>query len=443
MDEPERWKRIRRVWESLRKEHPGTSHDPDGYDDAEVAAMLREIGIALLEVEQTSQFVSELLVRVGAQHTDKTVRVITLPTALMVQVGNVAQEVEGSTRLTTNLDVAGRVEHIANLAAVGAIAPADAIRDIAAARKMPARFGPWTRIVGYAITTVGFGLVINPTWAALPAYVFLGAVVGAIVVATGKLPPLVPVLPTVTAMIVTILATLFVADAANDGLLRIIGPALVAMVPGMSLTLGAMELASSHMVAGASRLIYGVVQLMLLVFGVSLGMSIAGRVPHYEPSPPMGSWSLYVAIVVIAVGLHIILSAPRGSLIWLMAAIAVALIGQKLGGLFVSEAHSGAFGAFLVVPFSMLATRIRTSPPAMVMKVAAFWALVPATLSFISLGRAATGGPTDLNSFTVTVGSIFSIALGMLIGSSVFNAFEGQHWPWHRADPETHRKKVS
>ena len=88
-------------------------------------------------------------------------------------------------------------------------------------------------------------------------------------------PALNPILPTLSAALITVLATWFVADAANDGLLRVISPPLVAMLPGMSLTIGSMELASSEIVAGASRLIYGVTQLMLLVFGVALGMHIA------------------------------------------------------------------------------------------------------------------------------------------------------------------------
>ena len=97
----------------------------------------------------------------------------------------------------------------------------------------------------------------------------------------------------------------------------------------------------------------------------------------------------------------------------------MALVGQKVGGLFLSPTHSGAVGAFLVVPFAMLGARIKTSPPAIVMMLAAFWALVPGALSFESLGEAAAG-EGDITTLGTTVAAIFSIALGTLIGWSVF-----------------------
>ena len=411
------------MWQSVRKETPGALSDPDSHDDVEVAAMLRELGIALLEVEQPTQLVAGRLVHIGAQYTREKVRVVALPTALVVQVGSVGYEVEVSNRSTIQLDLAGRIDDIADLASVGAITPADAVTAVAAARTMQPRFGPIATVVAYAVTTVGFGMVINPTWAALPAYAFLGLVVGAVVLLGRPFPALNPILPTLSAALITVLATWFVADAANDGLLRVISPPLVAMLPGMSLTIGSMELASSEIVAGASRLIYGVTQLMLLVFGVALGMHIAGRVAAQDPSPQMGEWALYVAIVVVAVGLYVYLSAPKGSLFWLMAAIGVALVGQQIGGLALPASYSGAVGAFLVVPFAMVASRIKSSPPAIVMMLAAFWALVPGALSFVSLSEAATGGPATLNTLGTTVAAIFSIALGTLAGFSVFHTF--------------------
>jgi uncharacterized membrane protein YjjB (DUF3815 family) len=188
-----------------------------------------------------------------------------------------------------------------------------------------------------------------------------------------------------------------------------------------------MELASSQIISGASRLMYGVVQLMLLVFGVAIGTHFAGQVAAQTPSPQMGSWSLYAAIVVIGVGLYIYLSAPRGSLFWLTAAVAVALVGQTVGGLVLSSSYAGgAVGAFLAVPFAMLAARVRSSPPAIVMLLTAFWALVPGALSFESLSEAATGGGADITTLGQTATAIFSIALGTLVGWSVFNTMNSR-----------------
>ena len=51
-------------------------------------------------------------------------------------------------------------------------------------------------MIGYAVTTVGFGMMINPTWASLPGYLFLGLIVGAIVQSSVALPSLTPILPT-------------------------------------------------------------------------------------------------------------------------------------------------------------------------------------------------------------------------------------------------------
>lgn len=412
--------RARRVWRAVRKESPGALSDADSFDDAEVAAMLRDLGIALLEVEQPTHLVAARLIHIGAAYTGAKVRVVTLPTALVVQVGTIGYEVEVSNRSTLQLDLAGRIDDIAELAAVGAITPADAIRAVASARTMQPRFGPVPGVLAYAVTTVGFGMVINPTWAALPGYFFLGLVVGAVVLLGRPFPALGPILPTLSAALITMLATWFVADAANDGLLRVISPPLVAMLPGMALTIGSMELASSEIVAGASRLIYGVTQLMLLVFGVALGMHVAGRVDPQDPSPQMGEWALYVAILVVGAGLYVYLSAPKGSLAWLTAAVGVALIGQQLGGAALPASYSGAVGAFLVVPFAMLASRIKSSPPAIVMMLASFWALVPGALSFVSLSEAATGGPGTVATLGTTVAAIFSIALGTLAGYSVF-----------------------
>ena len=85
--------RTRRFLQSIRKEIPEAVEVQD-HDDAEVAAMLRELGIALIECEQPAQLVRARLLAIAKQYTHETVRVVVLPTALVVQVGNIAYEVE-------------------------------------------------------------------------------------------------------------------------------------------------------------------------------------------------------------------------------------------------------------------------------------------------------------------------------------------------------------
>ncbi len=431
--------RRQRLIEGLRKVPPAPLGSPDSHHAPDVAAMLREIGIALIEVSQPTPIVESRLLHIAAKYTSEPVRVVALPTALMIQIGDDGDprgfQIEGSTRSSLQLDAAGRIDAIASLAEAGAISPTDAISAVKQARTMPPRFGSIATTVGYAVTTIGFGLVINPTWSALPAYLILGLVVGAIVQISRPFPSLTPILPTLAAMTVTVLAITVLDATANDGLLRVISPALVAILPGMSLTIGAMELASSQIVSGSSRLIYGMSQLALLLFGVAIGLHIAGWVEPQTQSTLLGDWSLYVAIVVVSVGLYIYLSAPPGSLFWLMAAIAVALLAQAAAGTVMSASHSGFVGAFVSVPFAMLATRIKTSPAPIVMLLAAFWSLVPGALSFVAVGQAAAGQGADATSLAATGSAILSIALGTLVGWAVFYTIDSR-LPWSKEAAE-------
>ena len=68
--------------------------------------------------------------------------------------------------------------------------------------------------------------------------------------------------------------------------------------------------------------------------------------------------------------------------------------------------------------------------------MAAFWALVPGALSFESVTQAATGGNVGVASLGVTGAAILSIALGTVIGWSVFRTVDSRlPWPKGLAQP--------
>jgi uncharacterized membrane protein YjjP (DUF1212 family) len=414
-----------RITDAFRTTEPPALAPPDHYERADVAAMLRDIGIALVEVSFPVQLVEDRLLEIAARYTTARVQVAVLPTMLFIQVGD-THEMEGSAQPSGRLDMAARVEEITRLAGAGAISPRDAVEAVQAARHQKARFGSVATTLGYALTTVGFGMVVEPTWKALLAHLFLGLVVGLIVQVSRPFPNLTPILPTLSAVVVTLLATWFVADVADAGLLRIISPALIAMLPGMALVIGAIELAGGRIVSGASRTVYALAQLGLMVYGVVVGVRIAGEVPQHSASTPMGPWSLYASIVVIAVGLYFYLSAPRGSLPWLLVVIGVATLAQTAAGLVVNSGHSGFIGAMVAIPFAMLVSWLRGAPPASVLALAVFWSLVPGQLTFMSLSRSAAGDLAGTATISVASAAIVSIALGTLVGWSLVRTLAPQ-----------------
>jgi len=405
--------------DAFRKSVPPALAAPDHYDPDDVAAMLREIGAALVEASQPIQVVEERLNAIAARYTTEPVQVAVLPTLLFIQIGTTTHQMESSVLPSGLLDVAARIDEIAGLAGAGAISPRDAVAAVHAARTAPPRFGPAATTAGYALTTVGFGMAIDPTWRGLVAHLLLGLVVGLIVQLARPFPSLGPILPTMSALMVTLLATWFVADVAHDGLLRVISPALIATLPGMALVVGAIELAGGKIISGSSRVIYGVAQLGLLVYGVVLGVRIAGQVPAVSPSAPLGPWAAYASVLVIAVGLYLYLSAPRGSLLWLVLTIGVSTVVQNIAGLLLNAAHSGFFAAMVGIPFAVLVGRLRSSPPAAVLALAVFWSLVPGQLTFMSVSREVAGDMANTAGIGVAAAAIASIALGTLVGWSL------------------------
>lgn len=398
---------------------------PDHYPPDDVAAMLRELGAALVESSQPVQLVEQRLRQVAVRYTTEPVQIAVLPTMLFVQIGTTVHQMEASVQPSGLLDMAGRIDRIADLAAGGAISPRDAVASVHAARIAPPRFGAALTVLGYAITTVGFGMVIDPTWRGLLAHLFLGLVVGLVVQLSRPFPSLVPILPTVSAVVVTLLATWFLADAAHDGLLRVISPALIATLPGMALVIGSIELAGGKILSGAGRVVYGLAQLGLLVYGVVIGVHIAGQVPEQVPAEPLGAWSAYVSVLVIAVGLYLYLSAPRGSLPWIALTIGVSTLAQNLAGLVSNSAHSGFVAAMVAIPFAVLIAQLRAAPPAGVLVLAGFWSLVPGQLTFMSVSRVVSGDAADTAGISVAAAAVVSIALGTLVGWSLVRTLAG------------------
>lgn len=398
--------------------------------------MLGLLGASLLDSSQATNDVEETLNRLAERYDRSDLRVFVLPTLILVEDPRNASSqtsVFAAGGDALRLDQVDAVERLVRRARENATPPDDVVARLEEIRSRRPRFGPVLTVFGYTLLTVGFGLVLNPTVTALPVYLVLGLIVGSIVLIGNRIATLSLILPVLTAFSVTLLISLLVRPLVHDDALRLVAPSLVSFLPGLTLTIAAVELTSGQMMAGASRLVSGIARLGLLAFGVYAGISIAGQPPAPTTAPTqLGSWAPWVGIMLVSLGYYLYSSAPRRSLVWILYALVVAYSAQLLGDALVGAEMSGLIGAMIVIPAVMLAGRLPSAPATAVMLTCAYWLLVPGAMGFIGLSEAASGTSGATSTILRTFGSLTAIAIGMLLGAGLSRDVSAMSRGWRQ-----------
>ncbi len=204
--------------------------------------------------------------------------------------------------------------HLVSRAEAADVTPAEGLRELARIEVMEPSFGPAVRVVGHGILTAGLALLLQPTLGGMAVAFALGILVGLL-----KLPRLATldlIFPVVAAFVVA--ATVFAIthhSGVGDNPVRILIPPLSTFLPGGVLTIATVELAAGQMIAGASRLVTGMVQLGLLAFGIVAAAALIGvdqQVLIDSPVDRLGPWAPWIGVLIFAVGNYLHFSArPR------------------------------------------------------------------------------------------------------------------------------------
>lgn len=390
--------------------------------DADLTEMIGQLGTTLLAASLATSDVEETLKGLADRYGRADLRIFVLPTLVMIEDAKITPSQTAlfpADQDTLRLNQADDLSRLVQAVGTDARDPQEVIAAIARIRATPPRFGWLLYIIGYTLLTIGFGLVLNPTVTALPVYVVLGIVVGVVVHFGNKWPTLSLILPVVTAFMVTVFIAFVVRPIVHDDILRLVAPALVSFLPGLTLTIAAVELTSGQMMAGGSRLMYGIARLSLLTFGVFAGMSVSGQPPAASTHPEqLGAWAPWVGILLVSVGYYFYSAAPRKSLIWILYALVVAYSAQLLGNLVLGAELSGLVGALIAIPAVYLASKLKAAPTPAVMLTCAYWMLVPGAMGFMGLSEAASGESGATSTILRTAASLIAIAIGMLLGAS-------------------------
>ncbi|MEF3404594.1 threonine/serine ThrE exporter family protein [Agromyces sp. CCNWLW203] len=391
-------------------------------------ALLRRFLLGLAEgmnaaADSTDKIRDTLLKVSGAYGRDDT-DIVVLPTVILIETGGgdsgrvaIRSSVNASFRfdqiaaLYRLIDVAGRAE----------ITPLDGIARLNEIGAMKPSHGWVVRTFGHAVLTTGLALLLAPTWeGALVAFV-LGAFIG--VAKLVRSPTLQIVFPVFAAFACAAAVFLIAPHFAIGDPIRLLIAPLATFLPGGVLTTAVVELAAGQMLAGASRLVFGLVQLSLLAFGILaagtlVGVGSSSYVP-LDVGEALPWWVAVFGVLLFAIGNYLHFSAPPRTFGWVLLVLFVAYTGQVVGGILIGPTVSGFIGALVMTPVVLWIATLRHGAPSQLTFLPAFWLLVPGAAGLVGLTEA-IGTTRGYEDFAEALTSIMSIALGVLIGTALY-----------------------
>ena len=383
---------------------------------------LTAIGAAMNGAGDATTFVRRSLYRIARAYGLRDIVIFVAPTLLLLRYGNddsMFVDLSGRVPTDLRLDQVTALYHLVEEAESGAIDPADGLRRLEAIVQSPERLSIAWRLLGCVLTVAGISLLLEPSPEELALCAVLGLLVGAIEIGGGHWRPMWPLVPAASGLIVAAIAFALIDAGLDSNGARLFIPPLAIFLPGSAMTVSMIELANGDVMAGASRLAYGVVRLLLLVFGVVVAAQWVGLPPE-AATPDMiliGVLGSIIGLVVFTIGVCLHNSAPRDTFVWLLLVVTAAWSGEIAGSLLLGGYLSGFTGGFFMILAARAIEAHADSPPLIVSFTPAFWVLVPGTIGLEGLSHLAQDDPLNgTRELVLMVLTMVAIALGVLTG---------------------------
>ncbi|MFW5474799.1 threonine/serine ThrE exporter family protein [Knoellia sp. CPCC 206450] len=402
--------------------HP-TEPVPDPVNDGRDRRVLAWVGAGLLaggmpvhEVEDDVRDVARALGHPGAQ-------VACSPTGLLVSLASggpsTFEQVEGGLRLDQLADVLA----LAASLRAGRVDADECLARLAGLRAQPHRYRTVGFVGGAMLSGIGIGLVLAPSVASLLFTLVVAPLTPLFVLLLGRGRTLRTLTPFLAGFVVAVLAFLAAELGWVDAPLRTLVAPIAVLLPGALIVTGLTELAAGAMVAGSSRLSFGLVQLLLFVLGVGAALAVTGGGADLLGTTSSGApgwWAPLAGLVVVTVAIALLESVPLRQAPWLAAGILATFTAQALTLAVVDARWAGAFvGAVVAALLSTLIEYLRPELPRMVTFLPSFWLLVPGSLGLISMAQFEVGPGQAAIALVDVVIVVAAIALGVIVGAAL------------------------
>ena len=375
---------------------------------AETDVILGDLGVLLLECGVSVTDVRGSLEQVGrraAPTPQASLEFAILPEMVMVSrpgASSATTTVIGKGEALTFRQSAKASRLVHGLES-GAVPLAEAPARMAAIRATPRHRPGLQSVIGCGLLSLSLAWLFRCPWWAIVLALIVGLLVGGLTMLMMRVRAAAAVAPFVSAFVSTILVGTVAGwlDLGPVPLFAVCAPVAI-LVPGALITNALLELTSTDIVTGASRLMYGLIMLAFMAAGVYSGASLTGlRVDSasaalvgeavqltterggWEALPPL--WSAWLAVIVLAIGIGLAFGSGFRLTVVCVVVMAgtyavLALFSPVVG----SVVATGIAAAVLFVAARVL-ERLTIAIPATVSFQPAFLLLVPGTVGLVSL----------------------------------------------------------
>ena len=419
--------------------------------DQDVRALLVQLGPAMVATGQPINEVEDELAEVGRALGHPGTQIAAGPTGVILSLASGEPSTYEAVTGGLRLDQAAQVRGIRRDLLLGLVDAATAVDRLLALRRQPPRYPVWLANLGWVLIATGIALILQPGRADVATAALASLVVVALFRAAQRFTLLATLLPVVAAFLVACLVFAAADLGLVEGPLRTLLPPLAVLLPGALLVTAMSELAAGDMVAGASRLVFGLVQVLLFSVGVvaaSRLFDLPAEALRNVRVAELGWWAAPVGLLLICAGIGLLESPPVRLLPWILLVLVLAFGAQTFGQQWSGPVLGSFLGAVAASTGSYLVEAFVPDLPRLVVFLPSFWLLVPGSLGVLG----ATELALDPGGATATVlgvlANVSALALGLLVGSAVAQSVRGalrrvrrrrhrEHLPLdHRAVPE-------
>lgn len=289
----------------------------------------------------------------------------------------------------------------------------------------------WEMVSGSSLLAAGLATLFRTPWWAIVAALLIGAIIGLVISGASRIRGAGTIVTFVIAFCSTaavgILALGF--DIGPIPLYAVCAP-LAVLVPGATITNALLELSSTDMVTGSSRLMYGLLVLGFMTTGIGAGAKATGLTIDSSAASLLGEitevsndlagwaalppvWLSWFGVAAMALGISLAFKAGP-----MLTAVSIPAMAITYGGtvlltpLVGGIAATGIVGAFFYFMARSL-ERYVPRAPALVTFRPVFLLLVPGTVGLVALAS------FDDHALITALGTFLSLSIGTKTGAVI------------------------